>query len=91
MCLCKCAMLSCLSIWVIMLNPKNDTLNPLCQTGPLQQHSSEERGLALVHSLHAHTDIHTYSSGNTKAGRKDKKAFLLGKKSKQLSHICICA
>lgn len=31
----------------------------------------------------------THLSGNTKASQEEKKAFLLGKKSKQLSHICI--
>lgn len=71
-----------------MLNPEDDTLNPLCQPGPLQQHSGKELGLALAHSLHPHT--HAHLSGNTKAGHKEKKAFLLGKKSKQLSHICVC-
>jgi len=94
MCLCKCTMLSCLSVLLIMLNPRDDTLNPPCQPGPLQQHSGKQLGLALAHSLHthapAHARTHTHLSGNTKAGHKEKKAFLLGKKSKQLSHICIC-
>ena len=94
MCPCKCAILSCLSIVVITFNPMDDTFNPLCQPSPLQQHSGKDLGLALVHSsvithAHTHKHAHTYLSGNTKAGRKEKKAFLLGKKSK-LSHICIC-
>ncbi len=90
MCLCECTMLSCLSISLIMLNPGDDTLNPVCQPGPLQRHSGEELGLALAHSLHSHTHTHTCLSSNTKAGHKEKKAFLLSKISKQLSHLYMC-
>ena len=73
-----------------MPNPRDDTLNPLCQPGPLQRHSGEELGLALAHSLRTHTHIHMHLSGNTGAGHKEKKAFFAGQeKQTTISHLYV--
>ena len=96
MCWCECPLLSCLSILLITLNPREDTLNPLCQSRSLQQHSSKELGLALAHSLHqkctyslTHTHTHTHTQTHSlthicqvtpKQVTKRRKHFCLGRK-----------
>lgn len=90
MCLCKCTMLSCISFLLIMLNPRDDTLNPLCQPGPLQQHSGKELGLALAHCLH--TQAHTHTCQVTpKWVTKRRKHFCMARKAnKYPTSVYVC-